>query len=217
MSMGVPTFSPVGAATTIDIQDIKIVADGISSGAVQIQTLTSGGATDEIFMWIPESEAVDMGMEGEGWFDPNTGAAAEKTFAEGEAYVLSNDYGDGATTLYNGEVLQGSTQVPISDYNVSISGNMTPKAFDIQAFTVDAAGISSGAVQIQTLTAGGVTDEIFMWIPESEASDMGMEGEGWFDPNTGAAAEKGFNAGEGFILSNDYGSGATLTIPSALE
>ena len=215
--MGIPTFSPVGVATTVDIQDIKVVADGISSGAVQIQTLAGDGSTDEIFMWIPESEAADMGMDGEGWFDPNTGVAAERTFAEGEAYVLSNDYGDGATLLYSGEVLAGATAVPISENNVSISGNMTPVAFDIAAFVVDGDGISSGAVQIQTLAGDGSTDEIFMWIPESEAADMGMEGEGWFDPNTGATAEHEFAAGEGFILSNDYGEGATLTIPSALE
>ena len=216
--MGIPTFSPVGVATTVDIQDIKVRADGIWGGAIQIQTLNGGGSTDEIFVWIPESEAVDYGMEGEGWWDMNTGLAAEKTFLEGEAYVLSNDYGDGSALLYNGEVLQGATEVPISDNNVSISGNMTPKDnVDIQAFVVDADGIWGGAVQLQTLNGGGSTDEIFVWIPESEAVDYGMEGEGWWDMNTGLAAEKTFDAGEGFILSNDYGSGATLTIPSALE
>ena len=97
VSMGIPTFSPVGVATAVDIQDIKVQADGIWGGAVQIQTLTAGGATDETYLWIPASEAVDMGMEGEGWFDPNTGAAAEKLFAAGEGFILSNDYGPGAT------------------------------------------------------------------------------------------------------------------------
>ena len=97
VSMGIPTFSPVGVATTINIQDIKVQADGVWSGAVQIQTLTAGGVTDETFLWIPESEAVDMGMEGEGWFDPNTGAVAEHLFAAGEGFIVSNDYGDGAT------------------------------------------------------------------------------------------------------------------------
>ena len=217
VSMGIPTFSPVGVATSINIQDIKVQADGISGGAIQIQTLTGGGVTDETFYWIPESEAGDYGMSGEGWLDANTAEAAEKIFAEGEAYVLSNDFGDGATMLYNGEVLQGSTAVPISENNVSISGNMTPSNFDIQAFVVDADGISGGAVQIQTLTAGGVTDETFYWIPESEAGDYGMSGEGWLDANTAEAAEHLFAAGEGFILSNDYGAGATLVMPSALE
>ena len=217
VSMGIPTFSPVGAATTIDIQDIKVQGGGLFGGMIQIQTLTGGGATDETFFWIPEAEAGDYGMEGEGWWDMNTGVAAEKTFLEGEAYVLSNDYGDGATMLYNGEVLSGATAVPISENNVSISGNMTPSDFDIQAFVVDGESLFGGMIQIQTLTGGGATDETYFWIPEAEAGDYGMEGEGWWDMNTGVAAEKTFNAGEGFILSNDYGDGATLTIPSALE
>ena len=217
VSMGIPTFSPVGVATTIDIQDIKVQGEGVLGGLIQIQTLTAGGATDETFYWIPESEAGDYGMEGEGWLDANTAEAAEKTFAEGEAYVLSNDYGDGATLLYNGEVLAGATVVPISENNVSISGNMTPTGFDIQAFVVDGEAVLGGLIQIQTLTAGGATDETFYWIPESEAGDYGMEGEGWLDANTAEAAEHLFAAGEGFILSNDYGDGATLTIPSALE
>ena len=97
VSMGIPTFSPVGAATAIDIQDVKVAADGVWGGAIQIQTLTAGGATDETFYWIPESEAVDYGMEGEGWWDMNTGLAAEKAFAAGEGFILSNDYGDGST------------------------------------------------------------------------------------------------------------------------
>ena len=44
-----------------------------------------------------------------------------------------------------------------------------------------------------------------------------MEGEGWFDVDEWApAANVEFAAGEGFLLSNDFGEGATLTIPSPL-
>ena len=216
--MGIPTFSPVGAATTIDIQDIKVQGVGLAGGQIQIQTLTAGGATDETYLWIPEGEAGDWGLAGECWYDTATGDAAVRTFSEGEAYVLSNDYGDGASILYNGEVLQGATEVPISEYNVSISGNMTPKDnMDIQAFTVDGTGLAGGQIQIQTLTAGGATDETYLWIPKGEAGDWGLAGECWYDTATGDTAVKTFAAGEGFILSNDFGDGAILTIPSALE
>ena len=68
----------------------------MSAGAIQIQTLTSGGATDKSYIWVPASEAGDYGLEGEGWLDNDEGSAAVKTFAPGEGFLTSNDFGEGA-------------------------------------------------------------------------------------------------------------------------
>lgn len=215
-SLGIPSFAPVAGTTDINIQDLKVVGEGIPGGAVQIQTLTSGGVTDLIFFWIPAEEAEGYGMSEAGWLDMNTGMAADKIFAQGEAFVFANEFGAGAKILYSGAVLPGATIVPIPELT-SVSGNMTPSAFDIQAFIVEGEGIPGGAIQMQTLTSGGATDLIFFWIPAEEAEGYGMSEAGWLDMNTGAAAEHEFLAAEGFVLSNDFGSGATLKIPSALE
>ena len=216
MSLGITSFAPVGSGTDTSIQAIKIVGTGLDDNSIQIQTLTAGGATDQTFMWIPADYAEGYGMTGEGWFDMDNWDVADKTFAEGEAYILVNNVGNGVTVQYCGEVIQGATQVPVAS-DVSMSGNMTPVPFSIQAFVVDGEGLDDNSIQIQTLTAGGATDQTFMWIPADYAEGYGMSGEGWFDMDNWDVADKDFAAAEGFVLINNVGDGPTLTIPSALE
>ena len=214
MALGIDTFNPV-AGEAFDIQTLKVTADGIAGGQVQIQTMTTGGATDRTFYWIPASEAADYEMEGEGWYDADEGVIAVNTFDVGEGFVTMNDFGDGATITYAGAVPMGATEVDVPAA-VAISGNSTPVDVDIQSIVVDADGIAGGQVQIQTMTAGGATDRTFYWIPASEAADYEMEGEGWYDADEGVIAEKTFTAGEGFITMNDFGEGAKLVLPSPL-
>ncbi|MCR5820716.1 MAG: hypothetical protein K6F94_07235 [Bacteroidaceae bacterium] len=194
---------------------MKVSGDGIGAGQIQIQTLTSGGSTDRTFYWIPESEAGDYEMEGEGWYDADEGVVAEKTFTIGEGFVTMNDFGDGASITYSGAVPMGATEVVIASA-VATAGNSTPVDVDIQSIVVTADGIGAGQVQIQTVTSGGATGRTFFWIPESEAGDYDMEGEGWYDADEGIIAEKTFVAGEGFVTMNDFGDGANLVLPSPL-
>ena len=216
VSLGISSFSPVGVETATSIQAIKIVGTGLDDNSIQIQTLTAGGATDQTFLWIPADYASGYGMTGEGWFDMDNWDVADKSFAEGEAYILINNVGSGVNVQYCGEVVQGATQIPMAS-DVSMSGNMTPKEFSIQAFVVDGTGLDDNSIQIQTLTAGGATDQTFLWIPADFASGYGMSGEGWFDMDNWDVADKDFAAAEGFVLINNVGDGPTLTIPSALE
>ena len=90
-------------------------------------------------------------------------------------------------------------------------------AFDIQTIKVEAEGIGAGQIQVQTMTASAETGRTFYWVPEAEAGDYGLDGEGWYDADEGIPAEKTFEAGEGFLTLNDYGEGAVLKIPSPLE
>lgn len=154
-------------------------------------------------------------MEGEGWYDADEFAPAEKTVNVGEGFVTVNDFGDGATISFAGQVPTGATEFPIGA-NVTVAGNCTPVPVDIQAIVVQADGIADGQVQIQTLTAGGATDRTFLWIPTSAAGDYDMEGEGWYDADEFAPAEKTVAAGEGFVLVNDFGE-ASLKLPSPIE
>ena len=96
VALGIDTFNPV-SGDSFDIQSLKVSADGIAGGQVQVQTMTDGGATDRTFIWIPASEAVDYEMEGEGWYDVDEGVVAVKTFAVGEGFVTMNDFGEGVT------------------------------------------------------------------------------------------------------------------------
>ena len=87
VALGINAFSPITGATT-DMQALKVSGDGLAGGDVQIQTMTAGGATDRTFYWIPEAEAGDYGMEGEGWFDADEWVeAAGVEFAAGEGFV----------------------------------------------------------------------------------------------------------------------------------
>ncbi len=196
------------------MQDIKVSGDGLAGGDVQIQTLTAGGATDRTFYWVPTSEVGDYDMEAEGWFDADNWVIAEKTLSEGEGFVTMSS-AEGAKITYSGEVVNGATEFEIPS-NVGVAGNATPVAIDLQAIVVTAEGAAGGDVQIQTLTAGGATDRTFYWIPESEAGDYEMSGEGWFDAdNWVVASEVEFAAGEGFVTMSSV-EGAVLTLPSAL-
>ena len=189
--------------------------DGIGAGQVQIQTITPTAETGRTFFWIPELEAGDYDMEHEGWYDADEGIPAEMTFAVGEGFVTMNDFGEGATITYAGAVPMGATEVVIAPA-VAVAGNSTPVDVDIQSIVVTADGIGAGQVQIQTLTATAETGRTFFWIPESEAGDYDMEGEGWYDADEGIPAEKTFLAGEGFVTMNDFGEGAKLVLPSPL-
>ncbi len=126
-----------------------------------------------------------------------------------------NDFGTGATITYAGQVVNGATVIPLAP-DVSVSGNCTPVDIDIQSMVCEGEGLAGGLVQLQTLTATAETGRTFVWIPASEAGDYGLEGEGWYDADEGCVAEKTFVAGEGFVVMNDYGEGATLKLPSAL-
>ena len=215
VALSIDTFNPLSGGS-FDIQSLKVAADGIAGGQVQVQTMTDGGATDRTFIWIPTSEAGDYDMEGEGWYDVDEGVVAEKSFAVGEGFVTMNDFGEGVTITYAGAVPMGATEIVVAPA-VAIAGNSTPVAVDIQSIVVEAEGIAGGQVQVQTLTDGGATDRTFIWIPESEAGDYDMEGEGWYDVDEGVVAEKTFAASEGFVTMNDYGEGVTLKLPSPIE
>ena len=214
VALGIDTFNPV-SGETFDIQSLKVSGDGVGAGQIQIQTLTAGGATDRTFYWIPASEAGDYDMEGEGWYDADEFAQAEMTFVVGEGFVTMNDFGEGATITYAGAVPMGATEIVVAPA-VAVAGNSTPVDIDIQSMVVTADGVGAGQVQIQTMTAGGATDRTFYWIPESEAGDYDMEGEGWYDADEFTQAEKTFVAGEGFVTMNDFGEGAKIVLPSPL-
>ena len=213
-SMSIPSFSPVGAETATDVTSLKITAADVAGGQIQIQTLTSGGATDRTLYWIPEAEAEGYGLETEGWYDSDEGCPAEKSFEEGEGFCFSNDYEGDASVTFSGEVASGATEFPLGPLNTAC-GNMTPVDCPIQGIVVTAEGVAGGQIQIQTLTSGGATDRTFYWIPEEEAEGYGLEGEGWYDSDEGTPADISFGPGEGFCVSNDYEGDATMTIPAA--
>ena len=213
-AIAINAFTPVNGGS-VDIQSIVVEGEGVTAGAIQIQTLTSGGETAETFYWIPADEVGDYDMEAAGWFDVDNWCVADKTFADGEGFLTSNDFGDGATIMFAGQVADGATESEISS-NFAVAGNCTPVAVDIQSIVVTGEGVTAGAIQIQTLTSGGETAETFYWVPADEIGDYDMEEEGWFDVDNWCVADKTFAAGEGFLTSNDFGDGATLKIPSPL-
>ena len=207
--------------------DYKVTAPGVGAGVIQIQTLTSGAATDRTFLWIPEDAIGEYDMTAEGWFDADNWCPVEALeepvlFDAGAGFLLMNDYGTGATITYCGAVVAGATELPILNRTASVGGNCTPCPIDLTAVTVTAPGVGAGVIQIQTLTPGAATDRTFLWIPEDEIGEYDMTGEGWFDADNWCPVETledpvTFAACEGFLLMNDYGEGAKIKLPSPLE
>ena len=217
-----PTFIPVGA-DPIDIQDIKVKGDDLGYGEVQMWTINADAETDLNFVWLPESMVNPEdypGLEEAGWFDEGNWFAADKTFEEGEAYMLNNGKGAGVEITYAGEVFDGATLVPVSENNYSLSGNMTPVAFDIQRFVVKGDDLGYGEVQMWTINADAETDLNFVWLPESMVNPEdypGLEEAGWFDEGNWFAAEHEFLAGDGFMMNNGKGAGVSLKMPNPME
>ena len=215
-NLAIPSFAPISADAT-DVQTLKVSGEGLASGAMQVMTLTSGLATEATYQWIVEEEAGDYDMEGEGWFNPDEWAQAEKTFGEGEGFVVLSDLGEGVGSIaFSGEVVEGATVIPLGT-SANMCGNMTPVNVDVQAIAAEGEGLASGAIQIMTLTSGLATEATYQWIVEEEAGDYDMEAAGWFNPDEWAQAEKTFAPGEGFValsdLPDDVGS---ITIPAAI-
>jgi len=227
-------FDGITAGGEIDIQSIvPKVADPttpLESYQASIMTLTPGMETEAIYFYLTAADAPD-GL-GAGWFDENgairmTGEDAV-TFDPGVGFVAINDYGEGLSFTYAGQVAEGATIVELGDVANSCGNNSlsTINIQDIQVgLDVDGEGnlvltdgvdtIESYQVSIMTLTPGMETAAIYFYLTAADAPD-GL-GAGWFDEN-GAIRLTGddavtFDAGVGFIVINDFGTGAKVKIP----
>ena len=215
-NLAIPSFAPIAAEGT-DVQSLKASGEGLASGAIQLMTLTSGLETEATYQWILEEEAGDYDMEAAGWFNPDEWSQAEKSFGDGEGFVVLSDLEDDVGSVtFSGEVIVGSTVVPLGK-SANMCGNMTAKYVDVQTIAASGEGLASGAIQLMTLTSGLETEATYQWILEEEAGDYDMETAGWFNPDEWAQAEKMFAPGEGFValsdLEDDVGS---ITIPAAV-
>ena len=227
-------FDGLTAGGAIDIQSIiPKVADPtapLESYQASIMTLTPDMATEATYFYLTAADAPD-GL-GAGWFDENgairlTGADAV-TFDPGVGFVAINDYGDGLSFTYAGQVAEGATIVELGDVANSC-GNNSLSTIDIQDIQVGLAvngegnlvltdgvdAIESYQVSIMTLTPYMETDAIYYYMTAADAPD-GL-GAGWFDESgstrlTGADAVT-FGPGAGFLVINDFGDGAKVKIP----
>ena len=222
------------ADKTVDIQDLKIVGEGLDDNSIKIMTLDENTATARTFFWIPAEYADPDAYPGfelgkEGWFDFDNWEKAQgdfaKIFEEGEGFLLDNANGAEVTIVYAGEVVNGATLIPIGALS-TIGGNMTPVALDIQRFVVEGEGLDDNSIKIMTLDENTATARTFFWIPADYADPDAYPGfelgkEGWFDFDNWEKAQgdfaKEFLAGEGFLLDNGNAAEASLKIPSPLE
>ena len=225
-----------GIATgAIDIQSIiPTVADPttpLESYQASIMILTPYFETDSTYYYMTAADAPD-GL-GAGWFDESgttrlTGAKAV-TFDAGIGFVAINDYGDGLSFQYAGQVAEGATIVELGD-TANSCGNNSLSTINIQDVKVGLAidqqsgdlllsdgvnTLESYQISIMTLTPYFETEAIYYYMIAADAPD-GL-GAGWFDESgstrlTGDDAVT-FGPGVGFIVVNDYGDGAKVKIP----
>ena len=215
-NLAIPSFAPIAAEGT-DVQTLKPAGEGLGTGLIQIMTLTSGLATESTYQWVVEEEAGDYDMEAAGWFNPDEWAQAEKTFEEGDGFVVLSDLAENVGSInFSGEVVVGSTVVYLGN-NANLCGNMTPVDVDVQAIAAAGEGLGTGLIQIMTLTSGLATEATYQWVVEEEAGDYDMEAAGWFNPDEWAQAEKTFAPGEGFVALSDLPADVgSITIPAAI-
>ena len=227
-------FDGITAGGEIDIQSIvPTVADPttpLESYQASIMTLTPYMATDATYVYMTAADAPD-GL-GAGWFDESgstrlTGANAV-TFDPGIGFVAINDYGDGLSFQYAGQVAEGATIVELGD-TANSCGNNSLSTIDIQdiqvGLVVNGEGnlvltdgtdtLESYQISIMTLTPYMATDATYVYMTAADAPD-GL-GAGWFDESgstrlTGANAVT-FDPGVGFFVINDFGDGAKVKIP----
>ena len=217
-SVGISSFVGVGGAD-VELQKLVIKSESyIPGGLVQISEMNEDMTTGNIYYWIPAEEAGDYNLEKAGWYDSELDGAATKTFASGEGFLFSNDFdGDDVKVTYSGEVAQGAIEYPVAQLN-SVGGNLTPVEVGIQSIVILCESyVPGGLVQISEMNDDMTTGNIYYWIPAEEAGDYNLEKAGWYDSELDGAATKVFDAGEGFLLSNDYDEDdVTLKLPACL-
>ena len=156
-TMLTPQFVAVNGASTIALEELVPVGDDIDTdGAINIQTLTAGGVTIDTYQWI------DWGSP-KGWCDDTYTPVEGVTFAKGAGLWVQ-----GAST---GAGIQSAGKVGVDDVVVQLrqgftaTGNPFPTGVALQDIIPEGENIDTdGAINIQTLTAGGVTIDTYQWI-----------------------------------------------------
>ena len=178
-----PQFVPVGGASTIALDDLVPAGDEIDTdGAINIQTLTAGGVTIDTYQWID-------------WGDPKGWCDDSYTLVEGVSFPIGAGlWVQGASTSSG---IQSAGKVGTSDVVVQLrqgftaTGNPFPTALALQDIIPEGEDIDTdGAINIQTLTAGGVTIDTYQWI------DWG-DPKGWCDDSYTLVENVTFPAGTG--------------------
>ena len=176
--MVAPQFVNVGASESIPLESIVPVGDG-ASDTVEIQTITAGGLTKDSYMWV---DYAGEGWDEEGWIDSNAElgeyypVVSGVTFEPGQGlYVFGQD----------GLAVQTAGKVGTADVVVSLRAGATATGnpFPTQVSLTDIIAVGDGAsdtVEIQTITAGGLTKDSYMWV---DYAGEGWDEVGWIDSN----------------------------------
>ena len=194
------TFVDVGEATEkFDLTKLT-VGGKYASGDVNVQTLTSVGATDKMYSFIKDRK--------DNWYWKNDDTG--ETIAEGDVVFESGDglwVGgvDTATLTIAGAVSAEDHLITLQD-GFTATGNMTPVEIDLTGI-IPGGKYESGDINIQTLTASGATDKMYSFVKDRKDNWY------WKNDDTGDTIAEGdvkFAAGAGLWISGV--DGATLTI-----
>ena len=166
---------------------------------VEIQTLTAGGATDQAYTWNTWM------YENPCWVDGDLNPVEGVTFAQGDGLWVFGTSSE--------QSIQTSGQVGLEDAKVQLrsGGTATGNPFPVSVALTDIlpvpfdAGVGADleGIEIQTLTAGGATENAYTW------NTWMYENPCWVDGDLNPVENVEFEAGKGLWI---FGTGSDQAI-----
>ena len=210
------SFVNVTQGAPIDLTDIIVKGydpfdyeseEGGAYGDVTVQTLTGGGSTDVLYVWLDFVEKGDTPADDvvwKGWYDFDT----EEPLVKGDV-VLAPGEGLWSVTTIEDMHLQTSGEVATkADVGTALPAdgmmiaNPTPVSVDLtncyitgyDPYDYDSEeGGAYGDATVQTLTGGGSTDVLYVWLDFVEKGDTPADDvvwHGWYNFDTEEPLEK---------------------------
>ena len=210
------TFAKMGGNAVLG--DIKPNAAFIAAPGT-IQTFTSAGKAGPVYIYVNDPEMLEVFEAEEGWYLFEDGEltdcknTTELPFATG---FVAKSSGAGSALTYAGEVKATTTEIPVAAF--SLTGNCSPADITLQNLVPNAAFIASAGT-VQPFTSAGKAGPVYIYVNDEEMLEVFEAQEGWYLFEDGELTDcknsVPLASGEAFV-SKSSGSGATLSVPSAL-
>ena len=182
-------FVPVSGDGAIALEDLRPIGDDVNTdGGINIQLLSAGGVTIAKYQWIDWSADDDV----VGWCDSNYELVEGVTFNAGQGLWVQGT-SLGAAVQSAGKVATADTVVQLRA-GFTATGNPYPVEINLQDIVPQGENINTdGGINIQLLSAGGVTTAKYQWIDWSADDDV----VGWCDSNYELVEGVKFSPGQG--------------------
>ena len=218
------TFCTVGDEG-IDIQAIKLVGDGVTSGADTLQLLNENSVATEIFTWATGWDSPHYDAEGnpvDCWMNAGWDDWEVRTLSKGTG-MLINTQNPGCKIRCSGEVRKEASFVTLGA-GFTMLGNTTPVDVDIQKIRLldgddPTALVTSGADTIQFLNDESVANEIYTWATGWDSPHYDEEGnpvDCWMNAGWDDWQVMDVTAGRAFLI-NVQNAGVKIKLPAYNE